>query len=259
MAYAINPVDGGRAYYESVGLGQPLMLYHGLSGSSEDWRDYGYVDAFSSKYQVILIDARGHGNSDGSHDPKFYSHELHISDILAVLDSLDIDRTRFFGYSWGGWFGYGMLESAPDRLLSMVIGGMHPNKPDSEYVEVGAAAFGDGIANVLAGRERDSGERMPEPRRTRFLKQDAKSLMAALRGAKQFPDLNGHLAQTSLPCLVYAGADDPRFERVERAAASIPTAQFYSLSGVDHGAGMARIDLVQPLLADFLSGHHDNS
>ncbi len=41
MPYTIN--DGLRIHYEVAGSGEPLVLYHGLTGSGERWRDTGYV------------------------------------------------------------------------------------------------------------------------------------------------------------------------------------------------------------------------
>ena len=52
--------------------GPPLVLMHWLTGSLEDWRVFGYVDALKESYRLILIDARGHGQSD-SHDPAAYA------------------------------------------------------------------------------------------------------------------------------------------------------------------------------------------
>lgn len=66
MPYAAN--DGLRIHYEVAGSGEPLVLYHGLTGSGERWRDTGYVASLSDTYHLILIDARGHGGSDNPHD-----------------------------------------------------------------------------------------------------------------------------------------------------------------------------------------------
>jgi pimeloyl-ACP methyl ester carboxylesterase len=62
MPTTIN--DGLRIHYEVVGSGEPLLLYHGLTGSGERWRDTGYIAGLAEAYRLILIDARGHGQSD---------------------------------------------------------------------------------------------------------------------------------------------------------------------------------------------------
>jgi pimeloyl-ACP methyl ester carboxylesterase len=84
--------DGVRIHYEREGNGPPLVLQHGFTGSLEGWRDSGYVDALKSAYELILIDARGHGRSDKPHDPAAYTLDKRAADVLAVLDDAGIER-----------------------------------------------------------------------------------------------------------------------------------------------------------------------
>ena len=55
------------------------------------------------KYRLVLIDARGHGQSDKPHDPLSYAPEKFASDIVAVLDDLGMKTAAYWGYSLGGW------------------------------------------------------------------------------------------------------------------------------------------------------------
>lgn len=43
-----------------------------------------------------------------------------------MLDSLGIERAHYWGYSMGGWIGFGMAKHAPQRLRALIIGGQHP-------------------------------------------------------------------------------------------------------------------------------------
>ena len=43
--------QGIQIHYETSGAGDPLLLLHGLGGSTEDWAPQ--VAAFASHYQVI--------------------------------------------------------------------------------------------------------------------------------------------------------------------------------------------------------------
>ena len=61
-----------------------MVLHHGLTGSLETWREFGYVDSLKSDYQLILMDARGHGASGKPHDTKAYLMEHRVGDIVLV-------------------------------------------------------------------------------------------------------------------------------------------------------------------------------
>src|SRR5512143_3070684 len=107
---------GVRIHYEVEGSGPPLVLQHGFSQSLADWRVAGYVEALRDHHQLILVDARGHGGSDKPHDSAAYTTGHHAADIVAVLDALGLQRADYWGYSMGGWIGFGMAKHAPERL-----------------------------------------------------------------------------------------------------------------------------------------------
>jgi pimeloyl-ACP methyl ester carboxylesterase len=111
MAYADN--RGVRIHYRVEGSGPPLVLQHGFTSSIEDWYEAGYVDALERDYRLILVDARGHGDSDKPQDAEAYPLEKRVGDVVAVLDALKIEKAHFWGYSAGGWIGFGMAEFAP--------------------------------------------------------------------------------------------------------------------------------------------------
>ena len=70
---------GVSIHYSVEGNGPPLILQHGFSDSSETWSERGFVAALKPKYRLVLIDARGHGQSDKPHDPAIlYAGEFRI-------------------------------------------------------------------------------------------------------------------------------------------------------------------------------------
>ncbi len=100
MPYARN--QGVRIYYEVEGDGPPLVLQHGSACSHLEWREMGYSDVLRQDYQLILIDARGHGASGKPHEPAAYALPRRVADVLAVLDALTLRHAHYFGYSLGG-------------------------------------------------------------------------------------------------------------------------------------------------------------
>src|SRR3990172_464286 len=131
MPYATNPADGVRIHYEVEGQGQPLMLVHGISGALQHWRINGYVDALRGDYRLVLVDARGHGESDKPHNPEAYAFKLMVGDLVAVLDALDISEDHYFGYSMGTLIGFRAPGFAPGRFHSLILGGHSPYRDDA--------------------------------------------------------------------------------------------------------------------------------
>lgn len=99
MPYVLN--GNAHIYYEVEGEGPPLILHHGFTSGIQDWHEFGWVEALRHDYQLILIDARAHGESEKSHDAKDYEYEILAADVLAIMDRLGVEKAHFFGYSWG--------------------------------------------------------------------------------------------------------------------------------------------------------------
>jgi pimeloyl-ACP methyl ester carboxylesterase len=145
MSFANN--GGVHVHYEVEGAGPAIVLQHGFSDSLESWREYGYVDALADTNRVVLVDARGHGQSDKPHDPEAYSLDRMVSDVTAVLDDLGVDKAHFAGHSMGARIAYGMARYVPDRLLSLLVASLPPyNNPERSanfvaFLEKGPGGF----------------------------------------------------------------------------------------------------------------------
>jgi pimeloyl-ACP methyl ester carboxylesterase len=114
VRFATNPADGIRIAYELVGAGPPLLLFHGSLTSSAVWRMLGYVDALQAGHLLILVDARGHGDSDKPTTMDAYKIERLVDDVIAVLDDCQVPETAYLGYSMGGRVGFGLAIRAPE-------------------------------------------------------------------------------------------------------------------------------------------------
>src|SRR5579871_5477865 len=100
-AFATSP-DGVAIAYETLGSGPPLILLHGGGLSRRSWFDAGYPQRLAERFQVIAVDARGHGESGKPPERAAYSPERLTADVLAVADACDADRFDLVGYSFGG-------------------------------------------------------------------------------------------------------------------------------------------------------------
>src|SRR5262245_13024003 len=106
----IEEVNGGRLYFELHGAGEPLLLLHGFTGSSQDW---AAAQEWASGFRLIVPDLRGHGRSNPLTKP--FRHEDAAGDILALLDYLRIEACKGLGVSCGGNVLLHMAVRQPER------------------------------------------------------------------------------------------------------------------------------------------------
>ncbi len=111
-------IDGLEMYYEAEGMGEPLLLLHGGTGSHEDWV-YAGRDHLVLEYTVIAPDARGHGRTNNPQTT--ITHRQCALDTLALLDRLGIRKCRAIGLSMGGNILLHMATMQPERIEAMVL------------------------------------------------------------------------------------------------------------------------------------------
>ena len=207
MPYANN--QGIRIHYEVEGVGPPLVLHHGTFGSWEHWEDFGYLDALKRYHQLVLIDARGHGASDKPHDAAAYDLPSRVRDVTSVLDDLGISQADYFGFSLGGWIGFGLAKYSPLRIRSLILGGAHPY---AENMQSFRNLMPQEPAAFLALIEPAFGTHMTRPIRMRLLANDLKALLVLTQDRVSMADI---LPAMSMPCLLFAGESDPRLPQVQ--------------------------------------------
>lgn len=101
-----------------------VVFVHGAGGSSSIW--YRQVREFRKAFNVLLVDLRGHGDSQGQALAPLdgvYSFDVLAKEILDVLDHERIPSAHFVGISLGCILIRILGEQAPERVRSMVMGG----------------------------------------------------------------------------------------------------------------------------------------
>ena len=246
MAYVKN--GGVRIRYEVDGQGPPLVLQHGFTHSLKRWYMHGYVDTLRHDYQLVLVDARGHGGSDKPHDPDAYALTARVGDVVAVLDDLHLDRATFWGYSMGGRIGFGLAKYAPERITTFIIGGQHPyerrlpeSRPDGQDP--------DAFLKALFGRLNVDLAALPPAIREDLLANDFRALAAAQHDEPSIEDV---LPRMTMPCLLYCGDADPYYAGVKKCVSLLQDAEFVTLAGLDHGVAFREAGHVLPHVTNFL-------
>ena len=114
--------DGVSLFYQDTGGGQPVVFVHEFAG---DWRSWEpQIRYFSRRYRCIAFNARGYPPSDVPESSEMYSQNLARDDILAVLDSLEIEKAHIVGLSMGGFATLHFGLNYPERAHSLVVAGV---------------------------------------------------------------------------------------------------------------------------------------
>jgi pimeloyl-ACP methyl ester carboxylesterase len=247
MPYASN--QGVRIHYRIEGNGLPLVLQHGFTNSLESWYELGYVQGLKAHYRLILIDARGHGASDKPHEPDAYERERNVADITTVLDDLDIPRAHYFGYSMGGRIGFAIARYAPERFHCLIIGGGSPYP----HSQAGPDRMLEALKHGAEAIPSIWGVSVPPAVSARLLKNDADAMIACRTKALQSAGYAEILPTMTMPCLLFAGEDDPVYAENKQCVRSMPEVTFFSLPGLGHADAFIRSDLVLPRVTQFLA------
>jgi pimeloyl-ACP methyl ester carboxylesterase len=122
-------------FFQDRGTGEPLVLLHGFTGSSNDWVHAFDLDALAARYRLIMPDARNHGRT-----PKgTLTYRQNALDVLAILDRLGIESTFAVGASLGAKTLLHLATIAPSRVRRMVLASATPRIPEDKLAIVRSA------------------------------------------------------------------------------------------------------------------------
>jgi pimeloyl-ACP methyl ester carboxylesterase len=93
---------GVKIHYVVEGVGEPVILLHGLySSAAINWQLTGVFSKLAKDHRVIALDLPGHGRSDKPENEAAYGLAI-IDDVVALLDELQVKQAHVVGYSLGG-------------------------------------------------------------------------------------------------------------------------------------------------------------
>jgi N-formylmaleamate deformylase len=110
--------NGIRQHFYRTGGEKPvIVLLHGFSENGLCWSRV--AKALEDGYDLILLDARGHGRSDGPETG--YSQELLTADVIAFIGALGLERPFLWGFSTGALTAADVAATAPDLARAVIL------------------------------------------------------------------------------------------------------------------------------------------
>jgi pimeloyl-ACP methyl ester carboxylesterase len=115
---AFVDVFGARVYYLHAGSGRPMLLIHGLVGSSANWRNN--IDALAQHASVYAIDLMNMGKSQrvGGLDAGLKSTAKRI---VAIMDALGLAEADIVAHSHGGAVALMLAALYPRRVRTLIL------------------------------------------------------------------------------------------------------------------------------------------
>lgn len=223
--------DGHEIVYSDEGSGEPVLLIHGFaSNRMVNWVYPGWVELLSkSGRRVITFDNRGHGESAKLYDPEAYRIALMAEDARRLLDHLGIERADVMGYSLGARIGAVLALAHPERVRSLILGGLG-------YGVVSGIAAPEPIVAAL---EAESIAEVSDPTGRAFrqfaeqTKSDRKALAACMRVTRS-PIPEEEISRLTQPVLIAVGTRDKIAGSAADLAALIPNAEVLDIPNRDH-------------------------
>lgn len=115
------------------GSGKPIVIVHGLYGSSDNWLTV--AKKLASGYRVFSLDLRNHGHSPNS---DIHDFEAMTNDLAEFFDEHRIEKAILIGHSMGGKTAMSFAADYPERIEKLIVVDIAPKdyfllNDDSQY------------------------------------------------------------------------------------------------------------------------------
>src|SRR5262245_39084435 len=144
-----------RLNFYSCGAGFPLVILHGLFGSSDNWQTLS--KRFKEHYKVFTLDLRNHGNSPHHND---VGYPAMARDVAEFFDEQQLREAFVLGHSMGGKVAMQFANDFPQRVRRLVVADMAPRAYPRTHDDLFAAMLG---LDITRYRSRGDVERALAP------------------------------------------------------------------------------------------------
>jgi pimeloyl-ACP methyl ester carboxylesterase len=109
-------IAGAQLRYRDSGVGPAVVLVHGWTLDLDMWNPQ--ASGLTAGFRVIRMDRRGYGLSHGR--PSLHDD---VSDMVALLDRLEVQRFALVGMSQGARIALKLTHVNPERVMALILDG----------------------------------------------------------------------------------------------------------------------------------------
>lgn len=147
-----------KLFYRKFGTGQPLIILHGLYGSSDNW--ITIAKSLSESFTVYLPDQRNHGQSPHS---TIHDYDSMRDDLFDLVSELNLRKFFLAGHSMGGKTAISFALSWPEMINGLLIADISPFENENtihlafnQHLTILNAMISIDLTNISTRREAES-------------------------------------------------------------------------------------------------------
>jgi pimeloyl-ACP methyl ester carboxylesterase len=261
--------NGLRLHYLDWGQesAPPLLLIHHVNTHGHTWDRF--ARSMSSKYRVIAVDMRGHGDSGWSSEGK-YTTEDYASDIAAIVNALKLSRVVVLGGSTGGRVALVYAALNPEDVAAVIMEDVGAVRPASiaqgftNALERGDPEF----ATVEEWTKQMQGQnkRTPPEFFAVLARHGTKPLPNGKLGLKRDPgilkdlrplELWNYVEKVKVPFMLVLGSQSTIVgkDQIDKFRSILPTIQIVTVQNAGHIVVHDQPDVFERTIRDFLDRH----
>ncbi|MCL2761112.1 MAG: alpha/beta hydrolase [Desulfuromonadales bacterium] len=256
-------INGTTIEYEIRGNGDPLLLIHGFPLSRKIWEPQ--LSGLSDQYMVIAPNLRGYGESPLPFSD--YKMDTYSDDLVALLDSLKIEKAIVGGMSMGGYILFNMIDRYPKRVKAAIFM-VTTSDADSEegkkrrqmladlVLTKGTKPVADAFKEILfAPDTKTEHPELVESIYEQMLTTSPEGIINGLFAMRDRKEYTSRLFQFKLPSLIICARLDqtiPREKSLDMLS-KMPNATLYSIPDAGHMVGMEQPEKVNQEIRNFIS------
>ena len=105
-----------KLHFKKFGVGQPLIILHGVFGSSDNWKTL--ANQLNGQFKIYLVDQRNHGLSPHSDE---FNYQVMTDDLNELLNDEQIEKCILLGHSMGGKTAMNFAVQHPEKIIKLII------------------------------------------------------------------------------------------------------------------------------------------
>lgn len=147
-----------KLFFRKLGEGKPLVVLHGLFGSSDNWLTIS--KKLANDFTVYLLDLRNHGQSPHH---EIHDYEAMTEDLHEFFSDLNLDSASILGHSMGGKVAMRFAFQYPEKVSKLIVADISPRdyRTSNKYIVESLLSIDLGTIKTREDADKALSEKIP--------------------------------------------------------------------------------------------------